>query len=115
MPNVSETNTANSSAKHRWRLLPFQYGLGTLIVFVTGVCVALSFLRWHSTFGLMAAILTVAGGWSFAAMRAKYHRLAYMLATPALGVIGHFVLIVPMAGVSTRVCGACGFIRLPSY
>ena len=75
----------------------FQFSLATLIVFVTGVCVALSLLRWHWTFGLMAAILLVASGWSFAAMRAKYHRLAYTLATPALGVAGHLVLVVPMA------------------
>jgi hypothetical protein len=75
----------------------FQFSLATLIVFVTGVCVALSLLRWHWTFGLMAAILLVASGWSFAAMRAKYHRLAYTLATPAMGVAGHLVLVVPMA------------------
>ena len=75
----------------------FQFSLATLIVFVTGVCVALSLLRWHWTFGLMAAILLVVSGWSFAAMRAKYHRLAYTLATPAMGVAGHLVLVVPMA------------------
>ena len=45
----------------------------------------------------MAAILLVGSGWSFAAMRAGYHRLAYTLATPAMGVAGHLVLVVPMA------------------
>jgi len=74
----------------------FQFSLATLLIFVTGVFIAFSFLRWHSTYGLMAAILIVGGSWSFAAMRAGHHRLAYTLATPALGVIGHLALIVPM-------------------
>ncbi len=74
-----------------------QFSLASLFIFVTGICVTFSLVGWHSTYGLMAAILTVAGGWSFASMRAGHHRLAYALATPAMGVAGHLVLVVPMA------------------
>jgi hypothetical protein len=45
----------------------------------------------------MAAILVVAGGWSLAAKRAAHYRLAYTLASAALGEVGHLALIVPMA------------------
>ena len=79
------------------RLTASSIRLATLIVVVTGVCIAFSLIRWHSTYGLMAAILIVGSGWSLAAMRAMHHRLAYMLATPAMGVAGHLVLVVPMA------------------
>ena len=75
----------------------FQFSLATLLVFVTGICVTFSLVSWHSTYGLMAAILMVGSGWSFASMRAGYHRFAYTLATPAMGVAGHLVLIVPVA------------------
>ncbi len=74
-----------------------QFSLASLLVFVTGICITFSFVRWHSTYGLMAAILIVGSGWSFASMRAGYHRLAYTLATPAMGVAGHLALIGPMA------------------
>jgi hypothetical protein len=87
------TSVAHSQSDNR-RL---QFSLATLLIFVTGICVTFSLVRWHSTYGLMAAILTVASGWSFASMRAGYHRLAYTLATPAMGVAGHLALIVPMA------------------
>ena len=76
---------------------PFQFSLASLLIFVTGICVTFSLVRWHSTYGLMAAILIVGGGWSFAAMRAGHHRLAYTLATAAMGVAGHLALIGPMA------------------
>jgi hypothetical protein len=75
----------------------FQFSLASLFVFVTGTCVALSLVRWHATFGLLAAILIVAGGWSLAARRAGYYRLAYTLASTALGAVGHLALVVPMA------------------
>ena len=89
---ASGTNVAQSQSDNR----RFQFGLASLFLFVTGVCVAFSLVRWNYTYGLMAAILAVGGGWSFAAMRAGYHRLAYTLATPAIGVAGHLALIVPM-------------------
>lgn len=75
----------------------FQFSLASLLVFVTGICVTFSLVRWHSTYGLMAAILIVGSGWSFASMRAGHHRLAYTLATPAIGVAGHAALIGPVA------------------
>jgi len=70
----------------------FQFSLATALVVVTGVCVALSLVLWHWTFGLMAAILLVGGGWAAAARRAGYRKLAYCLAASALGVIAHLVL-----------------------
>lgn len=71
---------------------PFQFSLATLLAFVTGVCVAFSLVACHATFGLMAAIVIVGAGWSLAAVRAGRYRLAYTLATPAMGAIGHLVL-----------------------
>jgi hypothetical protein len=73
-----------------------QFSLASLFVFVTGICIALSLVRWRTTFGLMASILIVAGGWSFAARRAGYYRLAYTLASAALGEVGHLVLMTPL-------------------
>jgi hypothetical protein len=70
----------------------FQFSLATALIVVTGVCVALSLVLWHWTFGLMAAILLVGSGWSAAARRAGYRKLAYCLAASALGVIAHLVL-----------------------
>jgi hypothetical protein len=84
-------------AGHPSRQTSFQFSLATLLVFVTGVCVAFSLVRWNASYGLMAAILTVCSGWSFAAVRAKHRRLAYILATPVLGVIGHLVLALPLS------------------
>jgi hypothetical protein len=45
----------------------------------------------------MAAILLVAGGWAVAAKRAAHYRLAYTLASAAVGAVGHLALVVPMA------------------
>ncbi len=70
----------------------FQFSLATALIVVTGVSVALSLVVWHWTFGLMAAIVLVGGGWSAAARRAGYRKLAYLLAASALGVIAHVVL-----------------------
>lgn len=82
---------------HPSRPPSFQFSLATLLVFVTGVSVAFSLVRWSSPYGLMAAIPIVSIGWSFAAVRAKHRRLAYTLATPILGLIGHLVLALPMS------------------
>ena len=41
---------------------PFQFSLASLLVFVTGVCVALSLIQWHSTFGLVVVIVEPAVG-----------------------------------------------------
>lgn len=78
--------------ERRPRASPFQFSLATALVVVTGVCVALSLVLCHLTFGLMAAIVLVGGGWSAAARRAGYRKLAYCLAASALGVIAHLVL-----------------------
>jgi hypothetical protein len=74
----------------------FQFSLATALVVVTGVSVALSLVMWHSTFGLMAAIVLVGGGWAAAARRAGYRKLAYFLAASAMGVIAHLVLGGPL-------------------
>jgi len=70
----------------------FQFSLATALVVVTGVCVGLSLVLCHLTFGLMAAILLVGSGWAAAARGAGYRKLAYCLAASALGVIAHLVL-----------------------
>lgn len=54
-----------------------QFSLSTAFAVVTGICVTLSLVLWNSTFGLMAAILLVGGGWSYAAVGAGHGRLAY--------------------------------------
>jgi hypothetical protein len=87
------TSVARSQSGNR-RL---QFSLASLFVFVTGICVALSLVRWNTTFGLLLTLLIVAGGWAVAAKRAGYYRLAYTLASAALGAFGHLALIVPMA------------------
>jgi hypothetical protein len=91
--SIAGLSTADPKPERR----RFQYSLATLFIFVTGICVACSLVRWHATYGLMAAILIVAGGWSLAAMRAGYPRLAFPLATSAMGVAGYLALMPPMA------------------
>ena len=86
-----------------------QFSLAGMFLFATGIYVAYLLVPWHATCGLMAAILSVAGGWPVASMRAGYRRIAYTLATAAIGVAAYLVLVVPPAFIKL---GPMAFLRL---
>jgi hypothetical protein len=90
---MSESPPSSSTADRR----PFQFSLAAAFSVVTGLCIVLSLVVWNPNVGSVLAILTVGSFWTLAAVRSRYRRLAYHLASVPLGVIGYGLLYLPIS------------------
>lgn len=90
---TSRVDDPSMVARHR----PFQFGMATGLVVVTGLSTGLSLTLWHPSLGGPISILVVGSWWAYAAVRAGRRKLAYYLAAWPMGVGAYVVGFLPFA------------------